>query len=132
MPYSCQLQFGTSGTSDTPVGDGRILDALARYRHLPAFFRGFARDGRDFNFGFSFKASGNSSRSMRMALPKYTLRRSPSFNFKESIALMISRMKSGPPSGSKGQSVPKRTWSAPKKSSPQRVADLDPFTEVSA
>jgi len=60
------------------------------------------------------------------------LRRSSSFNFSESMVLMISRTKSGPPSGSKGQSVPKSTCSAPKKSRPQRVAEAEPFTEVSA
>jgi hypothetical protein len=34
---------------------------------------------------------------------------------------MISRMKSGPPSGSKGQSDPNTTCSAPKKSRPQAI-----------
>ena len=38
------------------------------------------------------------------------------------MARMLPRMKPGPPSGSNGQSVPKSTRFAPKKSRPQRIA----------
>ena len=30
MPYSCQLQFGTSGSSTAPVGAGSTWRAMAR------------------------------------------------------------------------------------------------------
>src|SRR5262245_35636685 len=91
-----------------PVDDGGIGDAVARNGHLR--FLAFALS---LAFAFATGASGSASLSMRIALPKYTLRRSSSLSLRSSMVLMISRMNSGPPSGSKGQSVPKSTWSAP-------------------
>jgi hypothetical protein len=54
-------------------------------------------------------------------------RRSFFFSFRPSSALMVSRMKSGPPCGSKGQSVPNRTWLAAKTSCPQRMPLAQPL-----